>query len=267
MDYGRKITAHWPLINRIAQRRFGDTALAEEAALYVLDRLHEDNCGRLRSYQGRSKFSTFLASVSIRLLEDFSRHRFGRLRPPSWIDSLGGIWLTLFELLCLQRLKVTDAVQTLLSRRAALREKEIEQAAWTILERVTDCGRHQGLEVEFDETGPTGQGPVKEDNSPEQRLMDEQQQIFTELLFSAPDRAVMDRDFIRRLREKLNLKAEEQLLLKLCFQEELSVTRAGGMLGLNANQAHGKLRRLLARIRRGFEDAGIADELKSMLYR
>jgi hypothetical protein len=37
------------------------------------------------------------------------------------------------------------------------------------------------------------------------------------------------------------------------------------MLGLNANQAHGKLRRLLVRLLHDFDQAGIGRELREML--
>jgi predicted DNA-binding transcriptional regulator YafY len=42
-NYKQKIAAHWLLINRIAERRFIDTNCAEEAALYVMNRLEEDS--------------------------------------------------------------------------------------------------------------------------------------------------------------------------------------------------------------------------------
>ncbi|MEA2115005.1 MAG: hypothetical protein U9P36_06440, partial [Thermodesulfobacteriota bacterium] len=132
-DYKQEIAAHWLLINRIAERRFIDTNCAEEAALYVMNRLEEDNCRRLCTFSGRSKFSTFFRSLTIRLLEDFSRKKFGRVRPPAWITALGGIWVTLFQLLCLQRLSVVEAIETMKSRVAGSKQHQVEETAWTIL--------------------------------------------------------------------------------------------------------------------------------------
>ena len=68
---------------------------------------------------------------------------------------------------------------------------------------------------------------------------------------------------LRRLR--LELSAEERLLLQLCYQDNLSVTRAGELLGLNRHQVHGRLRRLLARLRQALEQAGLAAELRELL--
>lgn len=272
-DFKQKITVHWPLINRLARRRFNDN-LAEEAALYVLNQLQEDDCRRVRSFSGRAGFSTFLSSLTIRLLEDFSRKRFGRVRPPQWISALGGIWIAVFELLCLQRLNVSATVETMLHR---IKDRaQVEQTAWTILERVTDCGRQQALEVEFDD-----EVRVSENNrqakgghlkGPEERFMESERRDFFEVLFMGlfagekeKQLSAFEHSFVRILAAGIELSAQERLLIKLCFQDGISATRAGKMLGLNANQIHGKLRRLLTRLRIGFELAGIDEELKRLL--
>ena len=59
----------------------------------------------------------------------------------------------------------------------------------------------------------------------------------------------------------VRLNAEERLLLKMCYQDGLSVARAGEILGYNRNQVHGRMRRLLARLRREFEAMGVDEEL------
>lgn len=272
-DYTQKITAHWDLINRIAGRRFADTGLAEEAALYVINGLEQDNCRRMQAFSGRAKLSTFISAVTLRLLEDFARKKFGRVRPPAWITTFDGIWVMLFELLCLQRLSVAEAVETLMNRVAASRRQQVEESAWTILERVTHCGAHQGLEVSLDsddEAGSPGDIPDQQ-HDPEAHLLAEERRTLFKLLFqqlATEDDAHGDvEDSLQAmLQTPIRMSARERLLLKLCFQDELSVTRAGEMLGFNANQAHGRMRRLLARLRKNFDRAGISEELQAMLH-
>ncbi len=279
----RELTEHWPLINRAAARRFGDTTLAEEAALYVLDKLKENNCKRLQSFQGRSKLTTFISSVSFRLLEDFSREKFGRMRPPSWIQDLGGIWVTLFQLLCMQRLSLTEAVQTMMNRVAERKKEQVEEAALSILERVINCGSHQGLEIP-DENNTAADAQVfdseEQHNNPADQLAAQEQRIFFSLLFaeaslfsndnSAPadvqqKNSLTEQSLRAVIRKGIQLSGEERLLLKLCFQDELPVSRAGKMLGMNANQVHGKLRRLLTRLRSDFDRAELSDEIRTLL--
>jgi RNA polymerase sigma factor (sigma-70 family) len=273
-DYKQELTVHWPLINTIAGRRFADDTLAEEAALYVLNRLEEDDCRRLRRYQNRANLSTYIASLCIRLLEDFSRKRFGRVRPPGWVTALGGIWLLLFQLLCLQRLGLTDAVETVLAGKGVGMRKEVEEAAWNILERIIHCGRRQGLEVALDEADEIQLHDRKNAgggmSDPAEQWIDDERRVFFQLLFyeGAEDEKLTAsaQQLLHAFgKRNLQLDAEERLLLKLCFQDGLTVTRAGKMLGLNSNQAHGKLRRLLARLRENFDQAGISDELRLLL--
>ena len=106
----QRVLEHWELINRLAGRRFPGSALAEEAALFVLNRLAADDWRRLRAFTGESTLATYIAALSFRLLEDFARARFGRSTPPLWVRRLGGIWLTLFRLLCLERFTPDEAV-------------------------------------------------------------------------------------------------------------------------------------------------------------
>ncbi len=274
-NYKQEIAAHWLLINRIAERRFIDTNCAEEAALYVMNRLEEDDCRRLRTFSGRAKFSTFVSSLTIRLLEDFSRKKFGRVRPPAWITALGGIWVTLFQLLCLQRLSVVEAIETMKNRVADSKQQQVEETVWTILERVTNCGKHQALEVPFDDAGE-GQANdqdtiVDHHDSPEVHFIENERRLLFELIFKGVTKtedvqSSTERSFMTILKTPIQMSAKERLLLKLCFQDELSVTRAGKMLGWNTNQSHGKLRRLLFRLRDEFDRAGIGNELRGMLH-
>ena len=263
----KELTAHWPLINRIAERRFGTTNLAEEAALFVLNQLEKNNCQRLQAFQGRSKLSTFISSVTIRLLEDFSRHKFGRARPPAWISRLGGIWVTLFQLLCLQRFSLVEAVETMMNTVPDRKKDQIEETALTILERVVHCGEHQALEVSREDRHETAaeQNPNAVHKDPETQLLEREQQLLFRLLFGQQPSAAAEQDFYSLLRNPVQLSGQERLLLKLCFQEELSVTRAGRMMGMNTNQVHGRLRRLLTRLRTEFEQAGISKELQTLL--
>jgi DNA-directed RNA polymerase specialized sigma24 family protein len=69
----------------------------------------------------------------------------------------------------------------------------------------------------------------------------------------------------RILQHDFQLKPEDKLLLKLCYQDGVSVARAGRMLGLNRYQVHGRLRRLLARIRQELQELGVDGDFRLFL--
>jgi RNA polymerase sigma factor (sigma-70 family) len=264
-----QILEHWELLNRLAARRFGDRPLAEEAALYVMNQLLEHDGQRLRSYNGRSSYAAFVASVSWRLLEDFSRKRFGRRRPPLWIRNLGGIWLRLYSMLCLERLDITEAVAVVAQSTGDSPGNDPEEAAWIIRQQVIDCGGHQGLEVALDEEQLVGDDESGSNNGAQVYDVEsrERKELFRMLFSTLTD--IPETNVEQNLKQLCSLRVEllpeEKLLLKLCYQDGLSVTRAGEMLGFNRHQVHGRLRRLLERLRNEFQQAGLDREILELL--
>ena len=265
-EYKDILLAQWSLIDHMATRRFPGS-LAEEAALYVLEKLQEDNCRRLRNHDGRAAWPAFIGLLTSRLLEDFSRKKFGRLRPPAWLRKLDGIWLELYDFLCRQRLAPDDAVEMVLMRTTAA-QKRVEEAAWTILGRITDCGRHQGLEVELVENeSPSDSIGQNHRQGPEETMAAAERRLFFSLLLEtdvdAAQMAGLDR-LVAVLRES-RMSAEERLLLQMIYRDQIPVREAGRLLGLNVNQVHGRLRRLLARLRQNLQQAGLEEELRLLL--
>ncbi len=263
-----KTLAQWDHINRMAYRRFASESLAEEAALYVINSLEKNNWQKLASFQGKSSFQTYISSITFRLLEDFSRRKFGRLRPPLWIRKLGGIWTLLYAFLCLERLNKTEAVESVFDRMQTAQHKEIEEAATHLLEEITDCGSHQSLEVPLDEVTISDTSD-NEPHAPQEQLEGKEKELFLTALFTIPscskEAKKLHLAVTKFLGDGLSLVPEERLLLKLCYYDEMRVTDAGRLLGLNRHQVHGRLRRLLNRLRNDIINMGVDEELLQML--
>ena len=266
-DWKEKIFASWQMINSMAVRRFGAGSLAEEAALAVIDGLRTDDWQRLRAYDQKANLTTFIRALSLRLLEDFARKRFGRVRPPLWVKTFGGIWTKLFTALCLERLPVTEAVDVVQQRQMTADKTAIESAAYQLLARIPDCGKHQGLEVSYEEDN--GSAWDQQDRGPESTVTKRQKKELFEAIFQlvlgAPDDAITDSQLRKVTQLEVHLDPEEKLLLKLCYQDGLGVTQAGELLGLTRFQAHGKKRRLMARLRAELARVGVAEELRLLL--
>ncbi len=256
------------LINRLAGRRFPGSALAEEAALFVLNRLAADDWRRLRAFTGESTLATYIAALSFRLLEDFARARFGRSTPPLWVRRLGGIWLTLFRLLCLERFAPDEAV-ALVHQQQAGDPRQIERAAYQLLGEIPSCGEHRGDEPGGGAETDLRVGDEADCPEQEQRLTEgEREQLFATLGRVVFDEAVADsgsRLLARVVAANIELAPRERLLLKLCFRDGVAVTEAGRMLGWNRFQVHGRLRRLLERLRRELARVGLEEELRLLL--
>lgn len=265
----KEITDQLDLIDRLAARRFIDANLAQEAVAFALDALQANSWQRLQSFSGRSSITTFLSSVVLRLFEDFSRKRFGRLRPPHWLQKLGGIWLTLFRLLCQERYAKSEAVDNLTITHGHDRQ-ELEEAATTILAEIHDCGHAKGHSQAMEQDKLDYQSALQHppDDS-ESRLSNKEKNLLFSTIFAhlvgKGQGTTLSTTFSKVLQSGIFLTPPEQLLLQLCFQDGVPVSEAGRMLGLSAHQAHGRLRRLLSRIKKDLEKTGVAEELLELL--
>ncbi|MDD2465336.1 MAG: hypothetical protein PHI97_15170 [Desulfobulbus sp.] len=267
IPWQQQALSHWPLINRLAGHRFPQGELAEEAALFVMDKLAENDWQRMRAFGGQSSLATYLGSVTLRLLEDFARLRFGRIKAPLWVRRLGGLWKTLFRLLCLERFSPTEAVEILATRQACA-AKVAENAAYQLLAEIPNCGSYRGEETELPDDLPA-EGEKHSGSHPEQVLEKEERkqclQALANVIFAEDTPDHKSRIMEKMLAVKINLEPRERLLLKLCFRDGVAVAEAGRMLGWNRHQAHGRLRRLLQRLRRDFSAGGLGQELELLL--
>ena len=265
IDWKQKTLDHWQLINTLAARRFSNTGLAEEAALYVMEGLAANDFKRVQTYEGRSQFKTFLSSLSWRLLEDFSRKRFGRVRTPTWIKKLGSIWPLLYRLLCLERFTLNETVEIVHSRRPQEKKEQLESTASDLLSKIPDCGKASYVEVLYDDE-------LAADNrfTPSSQLENDEKELFFQALFgSLLNQETQNEATSQNIKQNLTriinhdfaLKPEEKLLLTLCFKENMPVAKAGRMLDLNRFQAHGRLKRIMARIRTQLKELGIDSEI------
>ncbi len=266
-SWEKQVIVHWEMINRMANRRFQQATLAEEAALFVMDGLAQDDWRRLQAYTGRSTLATYIGALTLRLLEDFARSRFGRVKAPLWIRRLGGIWTMLFRLLCLERFSPDEAVALVADRQPGT-AGAAEEAAYRILGEIPSCGRHQSESTEFCEE--TTLPPAEDTCSIQEQQVEQEErsQLFTllgRIIFDGAHDDSNPRLVERLMGAGIRLAPQERLLLQLCYRDGVAVTEAGRMLGLNRHQVHGRLRRLLERLRQDFASAGMEEELRLLL--
>jgi len=220
--YEKQLTRHWSLIYSMAYRKFTDAGAAEEAITFVTEQLGADDWGRLRKYKPVSEFKTYLMTIVSKLLIDFARKKYGRKRVPKWIKKRGVLWNKIYTLLCIEGLSNNDVTEQM-----ADDDKNpviVEEAIWLIKEKVTDCGK------------PLRPAPVQPDSEP----------------VETPEEQLISKETKARI-DALNLNSQERLLLRLIYLEGNSVSKAGRILGLNANQVQSKHRRLRIKIRQELE--------------
>jgi DNA-directed RNA polymerase specialized sigma24 family protein len=258
---------HFHLLEYLSRRRFKNDVLAEEARNYVLDALSVNNWEKMRNYRDTGSFKAYLAQVIVRLLEDFARRRFGRKRPPAHVVVRGSLWVRLFQLMCIEGYSPSAASAVVTDELPPpVEANNICRAARSIVESVVDCGAKLS-EISYDEQSTDAEpaGDLLHALPPEEfleetryaALLDELRDFFREDGATDSGRTLASVPHCEKLlRDRAQLQSEERLLLRLIYQDGLTVTAAGKVLGYTAAQAHGRLHRLLRRLGRLLEEAG-----------
>lgn len=244
-EYWKKqFFSHFKTVERLAARRFPDESTAIEAVTYISDKIAENNWERLRSYKNKSSFKTFLCFIVRRLSEEFARDKFGYIRPPKWLNKRGSIWVRIYKMLCWERISVSDTIESLVTlgqRYASIVEEAVEE----ILSGITDCGK-KTIEVsadDFDAPEEMEENSLQADRPVYRQPPDQ--------VLSGIERISVLKAVYEILKDPQNdlFDQEECVFLLSIYDNGLNVSAAGKLLGWNVNQASGRHRRLLEKIR------------------
>jgi len=138
------------IIDKISAKRFSRAAEAEEAAAYVLEKLSENSWKRCTSYKGNAQPQTYLIRLTKNLLEDFSRKKYGRLRPPKWVQDSGKTWVELWTELCKESRPQIEIVPRFMQRG---HDRDWIKSTIKIIKatRIPNCGQKRFEAASFDD--------------------------------------------------------------------------------------------------------------------
>jgi DNA-directed RNA polymerase specialized sigma24 family protein len=265
------------LIDNLAKRRFNSSTLAEEAATYVIEHLADNNWQRCSQFKGNAQATTFLRSLIVNLLEEFSRTRFGRQRPPAWLTRQGELWIKLWKQLCLERQPLPELLHRY-EQSGLYQIGWIEKVARIIKARIPSCGEYRFDMHNIDDI-PNLASSLTDDQAfetPEDHLckykfeLRAETEVFLVLravlqvqpssdIFSEDSAKKLNTDIgnaddkLTQLREALVLSDEEVVVLRMIYADGLSkkaVSRALGLpshrAGMIANKAMNRIRSAVA---------------------
>lgn len=257
-------------IDRYCERKCPQPALAQEASVYVLDKLSDNDWALCKRFEGKSKPTTYLYTVINNLINDFIHKKFGKVRPPSWLSRQGALWVDVWKALCVQR----HMVPSILARFSMAPERSvalIEEIVSVIKRRIPSCGLPTYAEEvsseAMEESWPSEDNCSIDnsiDASSQSQAMEETLLLLSELLREsgpgAKERApALNFSALSRLSEHLSLTDEEQLVLRLFYGEGLKGPAVATALGLASHQPRRILQRTHQKIEQAFKRAGLAD--------
>ena len=215
----------------------------DEFSSWARLRLLEDDSAILRKFRGQSSPKTFLVTVIQRLFLDWRIKEWGKWRPTADARRLGPVAIELERLIGRDGIEYEAAVETLLSKGTALTRDECDRI-WGELPR-RGARRRTGEDVLVHVPSPApSHDPVE----------------------SAEGHASAHRARIALADAIPSLTPQEQLIVRLRFQDGFTVARIAQLIGEEQKPLYRRIEQILGRLRTALTAAGVtADEVRDLL--
>lgn len=261
-------------IEKLVKRRFGDNVTAEESSTKIIEYISYNDWERCKQFRHQAKPSTFLYTLATNALEEFARQRYGRKRPPSWLKELGGIWIKLWQNLCLERQPVETVIDKFCQNDFFTRDETLENIKY-IKKRLPNCGacgfemvNVEDINILSDSVNDSAHEEIPDKNIDNAFHKD----IFLLLkalthplessVDSTSDDVTQKKDYkdnvqvpsmqvkLEAFKKQLTLSDQEILLLKLVYVQGLSKCAAAKVIGVPSHQGGRILNATLTNIRK-----------------
>lgn len=240
-------TSFMQQLERLADKRFVQPSLAQQAVNVALEKLSEDNWQTLSSFSGRSQPTTFALTVATRLMEDFARQQFGRPRPPQWLQQKGQSWIQIWRMLCLER----QWPELIINKLSSVWDNlNIASVIGEIKRQIPRCGEPGFSECRIEEHSEEhGEEPHSADlddaiaHSQRQQAIDVLSQLLQQTDANSQD-CPSDKTFAE-FNQRCNLSENDRLLLALSYEDGFSSRKVAEL----TQQSPSSVQRRLTQIR------------------
>jgi RNA polymerase sigma factor (sigma-70 family) len=225
------------VITAVCRRHRLPADQAEELGSQIRLKLIADDCAVLRQFQGRSSMRTFLVTVAERVLLDWRTREWGKWRPCQEAKRLGALAIDLDRLLSRDGMSYEEAAELLITRGRATSRAELDAIRPKLTQRT---GRWM-VSGEVLEHMPAQTGAADEHVRTAE--------IETQVLKAS--RALSD--------AVKNLPPEDQIILRLRFQDGFTVARVAEFLGVEQKPLYRRFERLFAQLRDVLAKVGVTE--------
>lgn len=207
----------------------------EDFTSYAMLKLIEGDYRRVRQYRGDSTFKTYLSVVLQRLFLDYRTQKWGKWRPSTMAVRLGSLAVQLETLMHRDGYEFHEASETLL---ASSGTAVSEEALWELARKLPFRERPKLVDEDFI-TGVEGMAPRDE--------------------LARAEKLRMVKELEERLSSILDgMSAEDRLILRMRFDESMTVPDIAEALKLEVKALYARIARLLKRMRSELEALGLA---------
>lgn len=219
---------HVRAITRALGRRYGfRDAVQEDFESWVLERLVEDDYRVLSSFQGRSKLTTYLTVVISHLARDFRFKQKGRWRPSAAAKRLGPIAMRLDTLLHRDGLSRDEAAAIV---RSEFPEAPPDRELHRTMTQLPGRNRRAVL------VGTAEAPDLTSPNRADEGLRRSEQERHAARVYGVLERCMAD------------LPEEDQVILRLRFEQGMTTADVSRALGLEQKPLYRRVERLLSNL-------------------
>jgi RNA polymerase sigma factor (sigma-70 family) len=209
----------------------------DEFSSWARLRLLENDCAVLKKFRGLSTFKTFLVTVIQRLFLDWRIKEWGKWRPTADARRLGPVAIELERMVLRDHMEFDQAAETLVSKGTAISREECDRT-WGELPRRPSRQR-------------TGEQALDAIPSP---VVARDSVVVDEQIASA------DRAGTALAQAISSLMPQEQLIIRLRFQDGVTVARIAQLIGEEQKPLYRRIDHILTRLRATLTEAGVTAE-------
>jgi RNA polymerase sigma factor for flagellar operon FliA len=250
VDYEKLFVSLLPTIEKvvaqICRRNHLREAEAEDFYSEVMLRLIERDYRVLRCFGQRSTIDTFLTVVVHRLFLDYRNRMWGRWRPSAEATRLGDIAMLLERLIARDGSSFDDALEQMRTNYGITESRKVLEDLWARLARKPTRPRFVSEKLAADV--PIG-GP-----GPDADIIWAQRESDGQLVSEALERALQE------------LTAEERLLLKMRYDDGLTVSQIARALHLDQKPLYRRFEHLCEQLKERLQRDGVSSEVIRKLF-
>lgn len=240
VEFAQVLLTHRSQIERITQalssRHHLSASDAEDFAAAVHLKFIEDDYAILRAFAGRSEWSTYLFAVIRRTLQDWQRARWGRWRPTATATRLGPLAVELERLIVRDRHTPGEAIGILQTRPE---HREAGPALEALVAQLPTTARRTFVSDDALAGMPS-------DAAADARVEERDVTTLTSHVSTAMQASLA------------RLSAQDQLILRLRFEQDLSMSAIGRAIGVDGKTLYRRVDRLLDGVRAELQTAGVS---------
>jgi RNA polymerase sigma factor (sigma-70 family) len=263
-DAKQLVFDQWQFLSRLAERRFpNDDSMAQEALLFVLEKLEAGEWKRVRAWEGQGAFHTFLAVLTARLMTDYTRSKYGHHRTPTWINRKNDlVWTKAYQLIIFQKYSRLDAIEILMASYRGRDRWYFEEMVATILAKNNRPVRAIETQVPIDavEYLSAFQSPDNTSDISQKVLLE----AVIEYLNSDENSEENENQEVQRLLSLLNielsLSEEDKLLLKMRYCDGMTISAITKALDLKGD-IYKRINKLIRHLTNACTQMGVLDDI------